>query len=81
MLKEKTLGWVFDTVYVPGKELGGTDALSRYGVRHEDCQPVSARKHLVGLLASEDLEDENDLEDKIHSIGTASGRTSTYHRA
>ena len=35
-LKEKTLGWSFTVVYIPGKKLGGTDALSRYGVRH--CQ-------------------------------------------
>ena len=56
-LKEKTLGWNFQTIYVPGKQLGGTDALSRYGVRH-DCEKeeVSLRKHLVGLLASEELD-------------------------
>ena len=62
-LKEKTLGWLFKTVYVPGRELGGTDALSRYGVRHSECNDIvaglssspepetSLRKHLVGLLA------------------------------
>ena len=56
-LKEKTLGWKFQTIYVPGKQLGGTDALSRYGVRH-NCEQdeVSIRKHVVGLLASEELE-------------------------
>ena len=46
-LKEKTMGWVFNTVYVPGKELGGTDALSRYGVRHEDCKDTSTRKQRI----------------------------------
>ena len=35
-LKEKTMGWVFKTIYIPGKMLGSTDALSRYGVRHKD---------------------------------------------
>ena len=64
-LKQKTLGWRFQVVYIPGKMLGGTDALSRYGVRH--CQDASGnsnfqeqhnpsqpsvRQHLIGLLAS-----------------------------
>ena len=35
-LKEKTMGWVFKTIYLPGKMLGSADALSRYGVRHKD---------------------------------------------
>jgi hypothetical protein len=32
-LKEKLLRWDLRVVYIPGKFLGGTDALSRYGVR------------------------------------------------
>ena len=28
-LKQKTLGWRFKVVYIPGKMLGGTDAMSR----------------------------------------------------
>ena len=39
-LKQKTLGWRFTVVYIPGKRLGGTDALSRYGVHH--CQTEGA---------------------------------------
>ena len=35
-LTEKTMGWIFQPIYIPGKEIGGTDALSRYGVRHEE---------------------------------------------
>ena len=31
-LKEKTLGWSFTPVYIPGKKIGGTDALSRHGI-------------------------------------------------
>ena len=55
-LKEKTLGWQFNIIYIPGKRLGGTDALSRYGVRHSECisdddSGVTVRKHLIGLLA------------------------------
>ena len=85
-LKEKTLGWVFKAVYVPGRELGGTDALSRYGVRHSECndlvaglsssseQPISLRKHLVGLLAIEDSEQSGDMDDGVNAIGTNSGR-------
>ena len=60
-LKQKTLGWQFTTVYIPGKLLGGTDALSRYGVCHcsdKEIQQVthedslSDRKHLIGLMAT-----------------------------
>ena len=32
-LKEKLMRWDLKVVYIPGKHLGGTDALSRYGVR------------------------------------------------
>ena len=65
-LKEKTLGWVFTTIYIPGKQLGGTDALSRYGVRHADCNEGSelgVRKHLVGLLATVESDSEQIDED------------------
>jgi hypothetical protein len=60
-LKQKTLGWQFTTVYIPGKLLRGTDALSRYGVRHcteeeihhiiHDDSPSDGR-HLIGLMAT-----------------------------
>ena len=65
-LKEKTLGWIFKTIYVPGKELGGTDALSRHGVTHEEC--VATRKHLISLLATHDFEDD----DVVSAIGDTS---------
>ena len=32
-LKERLMRWNLKAVYIPGKHLGGTDALSRYGVR------------------------------------------------
>jgi hypothetical protein len=60
-LEQKTLGWQFTTVYIPGKLLGGTDALSRYGVHHctdEELQHIvhdnspSNRQHLIGLMAT-----------------------------
>jgi hypothetical protein len=60
-LKQKTLGWQFTTVYIPGKLLGGTDALSRYGVCHcteKEFQHIvndnslSDRQHLIGLVAT-----------------------------
>ena len=35
-LKEKTFSWNFRIVYIPGKLIGGSDALSRYGVIKED---------------------------------------------
>ena len=31
-LKTKTLGWRFSIMYIPGKETGGPDCLSRYGM-------------------------------------------------
>ena len=54
-LKEKTLGWMFDTIYIPGKLLGGADALSRYGVRHEDfeTEEPNIRKHLIFFYTKE----------------------------
>ena len=32
-LKERLMRWNLKATYIPGKSLGGTDALSRYGVR------------------------------------------------
>ena len=56
-LKEKTLGWNFQVIYVPGIQLGGTDALSRYGVRHGcESEEVSLRKHVVGLIATDETD-------------------------
>ena len=47
--------WKFKILYILGKLLGGTDALSRYGVRHEDWRAEETnkdnRKNLKGLLA------------------------------
>ena len=52
-LKEKTFRWSFKIVYIPGKRIGGTDALSRYGIRPEhqetgelETEEPSIRKHL-----------------------------------
>ena len=39
LVRLKTLGWRFLVAYIPGKMLGITDALSRYGVRH--CQDAA----------------------------------------
>ena len=37
-LKERIMRWNLTVTYVPGKHLGGTDALSRYGIRpHNDA--------------------------------------------
>ena len=54
-LKEKTLGWQFAMVHVPGRLHGGPDALSRYGVRTSDSErdlPSEDSHHLTVLLAS-----------------------------
>ena len=63
-LKEKTMGWKFGIVYIPGKEIGGTDALSRYGVRHslDECEEQSSiRKHIIGLIASSDEDEVSEI--------------------
>ena len=63
-LKQKTLGWMFTTVYIPGNLLGGTDALSRYSLRHCTEEEVLAtvhdrrlsdRQHLIGLSVQDCL--------------------------
>ena len=63
-LKQKTLGWMFTTIYIPGKLLGGTDALSSYSLRHCTEEEVLAtvhdsslsdRQHLIGFLATVSL--------------------------
>ena len=56
-LKEKTFGWSFTMLHIPGRLHGGPDALSRYGL-----QPVGAdaqlendsseRHHLTALMAT-----------------------------
>ena len=52
-LKERTFGWQFDIIHVPGRSHGGPDALSRYGVRDsEQGPPPSDDHHLTALLAS-----------------------------
>ena len=40
-LKEKLMRWDLKVVYIPGKNLGGTDALSRYGVRGNNDEKVN----------------------------------------
>ena len=55
-LKQKTLGWRFKIVYIPDKKLGGTDALSRYGVRHcqhEEAACIAEPPQQCGSIADE----------------------------
>ncbi len=40
-LKEKTFGWSFSLIHVPGRLHGGPDALSRYGLQNSDQQTSS----------------------------------------
>ena len=64
-LKQKTLGWMFTTVYIPGKLLGGTDALFRYSLRHcteeEEFLATIHDSSLIGLLATVSLPPDNYL--------------------
>merc|ERR1711867_114358 len=40
-LKERLMRWDLKVVYVPGKNLGGTDALSRYGICSHNDETVN----------------------------------------
>ena len=55
-LREKLLRWNLTAQYIPGKLLGGTDALSRYGVREGDDETVSRLSDLPKYVA--DIETE-----------------------
>lgn len=68
-LKIKTLAWRFQVMHIPGKNHGGPDCLSRYGLKegrnlinevyesHDDISCKEVREHLFSLL----------LEGKEHS--------------
>ena len=60
-LKQETLSWRFKVVYIPGKKLGGTDAMSRYEVRH--CRPEVGACIAEPPHQSGSIEDEADLLD------------------
>ena len=51
-------------MYIPGKEIIGTNELSRYGVRHEECEP-SVRKHLVSLMVNSLSAEEAETEEMV----------------
>ena len=40
-LKERLLRWNLQVVYIMGKNFGGTDALSRFGVRNNNKETVN----------------------------------------
>ena len=56
-LRERLLRWNLSAQYIPGKLLGGTDALSRYGVRDVEDETVNWMSDLHRLLA--EAEEEN----------------------
>ena len=57
-LKEKTLGWRFRIMHIPGRLLGGTDALSRHLVTGEDDQGhAGAQEDGVGRIYHQDDQD------------------------
>ena len=39
--QERLMRWDLRVIYIPGKNLGGTDALSRYGVRGHNYETVN----------------------------------------
>ena len=66
-LKQKTLGWLFNIPYIHGKMLGGSDTLSRYGLRHCAYEHIQnmiydedfhGSKHLNSLLTTADSDEE-----------------------
>ena len=40
-LKERLMRWDLKVIYIPGKSLGGTDALSRYSVRGNNDESIN----------------------------------------
>jgi hypothetical protein len=53
-LKEKLLRWDLRVIYIPGKFLGGTDALSRYGVRNNNDESVNWMSKISKNMAEVD---------------------------
>ena len=52
--KEKLLRWDLRVIYKPGKFLGGTDALSRYGVRNNNDEMVNWKTTITKNMAEVD---------------------------
>ena len=50
-LKEKLMRWDLKVVYIPGKHLGGTESLSRYGVRSNNNETVNWMAEIVKKMA------------------------------
>ena len=74
-LKQKTLGWQFTVVYIPGKKLGGTDALSRYGVRHcpQTVGEISSQPSVQSSVRADDSTDQPSV--RQHLIGLLASAT------
>ena len=53
-LKEKLMRCDLRVAYVPGKNLGGTDDLSRYGVRDNNGETVNWISMIVNIMADKD---------------------------
>ena len=76
-LKEKSFGWSFHLVHVPGRLHGGPDALSRYGVQigevDNDAGADSShtRTHLFSLMARPQDPGDEDDGDVLYSISPA----------
>lgn len=78
-LKERILQWAFNVKYVPGKMLGGTDALSRYGVKPAADDTVcqlfddkESRVHLILQLAEQDEDQHSDWpDDSLQAVGSS----------
>ena len=43
--------WDLKVIYIPGKSLGGTDALSRYGVRGNNDESINVFTEIVKKMA------------------------------
>ena len=57
-LREKLLRWNLRAQYIPGKQLGGTDALSRYGIKEAEDETINWMSNLHNYIA--------DTEEKSH---------------
>ena len=68
-LRERLLRWNLSAQYIPGKLLGGTDALSRYGVREANDETVSRLSDLQRYVA--DIEEDTPCGRNSVKVGSA----------
>ena len=55
-LWERLRRWNLTAQYIPGKLLGGTDALSRYGIKDDNCETINWMSGLSKYIAEPEVD-------------------------